>query len=166
MLPPSCSCGASGSRDRKSTRLNSCHVRISYAVFCLKKKSGRHRVRRRARRAPAGGASGPAPALLRQLGDLLLSSLAARLIRARPPGSRPVLAARPLAPAAPLPGDRSRHNVWAVDDRAQRRLGRVGELDPRAPRGPALRRGPLLFPLSEVAPPGVYTLSLHHALPI
>src|SRR5436305_13164029 len=28
----------SASRDRKSTRLNSSHVRISYAVFCLKKK--------------------------------------------------------------------------------------------------------------------------------
>src|SRR5690349_23972625 len=27
-----------GSRDRKSTRLNSSHVEISYAVFCLKKK--------------------------------------------------------------------------------------------------------------------------------
>src|SRR3989442_10734459 len=27
-----------GSQDRKSTRLNSSHVRISYAVFCLKKK--------------------------------------------------------------------------------------------------------------------------------
>src|SRR5690554_7306821 len=29
------------SADRKSTRLNSSHVRISYAVFCLKKKSER-----------------------------------------------------------------------------------------------------------------------------
>src|SRR3989442_11940131 len=29
---------ASVARDRKSTRLNSSHVRISYAVFCLKKK--------------------------------------------------------------------------------------------------------------------------------
>src|SRR3989442_7573985 len=28
--------------DRKSTRLNSSHVRISYAVFCLKKKNKRH----------------------------------------------------------------------------------------------------------------------------
>src|SRR5215813_7680572 len=28
-------------RDRKSTRLNSSHVRISYAVFCLKKKKKR-----------------------------------------------------------------------------------------------------------------------------
>src|SRR5690554_7572861 len=27
-----------GEQDRKSTRLNSSHVRISYAVFCLKKK--------------------------------------------------------------------------------------------------------------------------------
>src|SRR5690606_41826666 len=32
-LPP---CGA---EDRKSTRLNSSHVKISYAVFCLKKKN-------------------------------------------------------------------------------------------------------------------------------
>src|SRR6266496_4907180 len=30
--------GASTWRDRKSTRLNSSHVEISYAVFCLKKK--------------------------------------------------------------------------------------------------------------------------------
>src|SRR5690606_39325799 len=29
-------------RDRKSTRLNSSHVKISYAVFCLKKKKRRH----------------------------------------------------------------------------------------------------------------------------
>src|SRR6266699_5951886 len=28
--------------DRKSTRLNSSHVRISYAVFCLKKKTKPH----------------------------------------------------------------------------------------------------------------------------
>src|SRR5207253_7724051 len=28
----------SGRQDRKSTRLNSSHVAISYAVFCLKKK--------------------------------------------------------------------------------------------------------------------------------
>src|SRR5690606_39650658 len=29
---------ARGKEDRKSTRLNSSHVKISYAVFCLKKK--------------------------------------------------------------------------------------------------------------------------------
>src|SRR2546430_12171206 len=32
--------------DRKSTRLNSSHSQISYAVFCLKKKSQRHSVSR------------------------------------------------------------------------------------------------------------------------
>src|SRR5699024_11969985 len=31
--------GALASGDRKSTRLNSSHVSISYAVFCLKKKN-------------------------------------------------------------------------------------------------------------------------------
>src|SRR3712207_7717536 len=30
--------GAEDNRDRKSTRLNSSHANISYAVFCLKKK--------------------------------------------------------------------------------------------------------------------------------
>src|SRR5207302_6000226 len=29
-------------QDRKSTRLNSSHVKISYAVFCLKKKKKHH----------------------------------------------------------------------------------------------------------------------------
>src|SRR5439155_25143722 len=48
-------CGASHERagdqepltltaDRKSTRLNSSHVAISYAVFCLKKKSSEKRI--------------------------------------------------------------------------------------------------------------------------
>src|SRR3712207_8565014 len=30
-------------RDRKSTRLNSSHANISYAVFCLKKKKIKHK---------------------------------------------------------------------------------------------------------------------------
>src|SRR5215472_17810493 len=34
-------------RDRKSTRLNSSHLGISYAVFCLKKKKQRHRASHR-----------------------------------------------------------------------------------------------------------------------
>src|SRR5258705_8005703 len=33
-------------RDRKSTRLNSSHLGISYAVFCLKKKKKKDRVQR------------------------------------------------------------------------------------------------------------------------
>src|SRR5690349_23355359 len=35
-----------GARDRKSTRLNSSHVEISYAVFCLKKKKKKRSLRR------------------------------------------------------------------------------------------------------------------------
>src|SRR3989454_1628149 len=34
--------GRAENRDRKSTRLNSSHLVISYAVFCLKKKIVRH----------------------------------------------------------------------------------------------------------------------------
>src|SRR5437660_4772507 len=34
-----------GDPDRKSTRLNSSHVAISYAVFCLKKKKKQNRYR-------------------------------------------------------------------------------------------------------------------------
>src|SRR3989442_8245419 len=36
-------------QDRKSTRLNSSHVRISYAVFCLKKKKKKNDWRPRRR---------------------------------------------------------------------------------------------------------------------
>src|SRR3712207_7258394 len=34
--------GADDGADRKSTRLNSSHANISYAVFCLKKKTKQH----------------------------------------------------------------------------------------------------------------------------
>src|SRR5438067_9101744 len=36
--PPTRACRRPLAADRKSTRLNSSHVSISYAVFCLKKK--------------------------------------------------------------------------------------------------------------------------------
>src|SRR2546430_11162635 len=38
MVRPDWPASPSASRDRKSTRLNSSHSQISYAVFCLKKK--------------------------------------------------------------------------------------------------------------------------------
>src|SRR5262245_64471205 len=38
LAPPGFGIGNRGSADRKSTRLNSSHLGISYAVFCLKKK--------------------------------------------------------------------------------------------------------------------------------
>src|SRR5438874_3267794 len=43
-------------RDRKSTRLNSSHVEISYAVFCLKKKNADGVRDRGARRRYEAGA--------------------------------------------------------------------------------------------------------------
>src|SRR5699024_12537051 len=49
LLPPGCP----SYRDRKSTRLNSSHVSISYAVFCLKKQkvaAGGRRDRKSTRR--------------------------------------------------------------------------------------------------------------------
>src|SRR5260221_10303027 len=42
-------------RDRKSTRLNSSHTVISYAVFCLKKKKDLVRFRARRRQSRAEG---------------------------------------------------------------------------------------------------------------
>src|SRR5256885_6354663 len=42
----------SGNRDRKSTRLNSSHLVISYAVFCLKKKNTDLPAAHRPRRPP------------------------------------------------------------------------------------------------------------------
>src|SRR5438034_3074462 len=38
--------GEAARRDRKSTRLNSSHTVISYAVFCLKKKKKKERTKR------------------------------------------------------------------------------------------------------------------------
>src|SRR5258707_9704366 len=39
-------------KDRKSTRLNSSHANISYAVFCLKKKKMRRRTHTPPQRSP------------------------------------------------------------------------------------------------------------------
>src|SRR3712207_8975215 len=44
--------GSTGPRDRKSTRLNSSHANISYAVFCLKKMTKQHRYTAAAPHAP------------------------------------------------------------------------------------------------------------------
>src|SRR3712207_7581471 len=41
-LPPD---AGGGAEDRKSTRLNSSHANISYAVFCLKKKTTQYTLR-------------------------------------------------------------------------------------------------------------------------
>src|SRR2546428_5780364 len=48
-----------GNEDRKSTRLNSSHDQISYAVFCLKKKNTPQRPTGPS--CPASGTKGPSP---------------------------------------------------------------------------------------------------------
>src|SRR5690554_7470920 len=84
-------------QDRKSTRLNSSHVRISYAVFCLKKKTER----KQPRRHPA-----PSAALcLLHLPLTLCAHLPAQT-RARPPPTRILLRgnlARGVPPRATPP---------------------------------------------------------------
>src|SRR5437868_12657461 len=58
-------------RDRKSTRLNSSHVSISYAVFCLKKKKKLHESPV-ARRHPAGSRAPSLEACLKANSNRLL----------------------------------------------------------------------------------------------
>src|SRR5207249_6342554 len=57
---------ASEGLDRKSTRLNSSHVSISYAVFCLKKKTACRRYRYRNRTNGGTRAIYGSPSLLDQ----------------------------------------------------------------------------------------------------
>src|SRR5256885_13193669 len=59
--------------DRKSTRLNSSHLVISYAVFCLKKKISHHRPQPLA--AELHGSRDAAPAAVRELQVGLLAPL-------------------------------------------------------------------------------------------
>src|SRR5262245_64203688 len=47
--------------DRKSTRLNSIHLGISYAVFCLKKKKRRNNTVQNAKHEPKAGERTDAP---------------------------------------------------------------------------------------------------------
>src|SRR5436190_17499874 len=47
LLPHSACVARWSRRDRKSTRLNSSHTVISYAVFCLKKKKKTHQIQER-----------------------------------------------------------------------------------------------------------------------
>src|ERR1039458_1674265 len=87
--------------DRKSTRLNSSHLGISYAVFWLKKKKSRTRLLRRPihlppwppprRSPPTGAATVPSPQyLVTQVGRMLpFSELFFFLMERRPPGSTP-----------------------------------------------------------------------------
>src|SRR5690349_23003644 len=66
-------------RDRKSTRLNSSHVEISYAVFCLKKK------KKIVRKSYTSGAATCLPALI-SVSVLSKSNCSRRTSKTRPFG--------------------------------------------------------------------------------
>src|SRR2546430_7192157 len=81
-------------RDRKSTRLNSSHSQISYAVFCLKKKKeNSHTVRPRRTAAPtasypcSGSATTHPCARIRHDTSTALTRAPCRLYPVRPPRS-------------------------------------------------------------------------------
>src|SRR5205809_4472675 len=50
LLDTRASGGSCRTRDRKSTRLNSSHGYISYAVFCLKKKKNKNKTNKKAKK--------------------------------------------------------------------------------------------------------------------
>src|SRR5215208_7568735 len=120
-----------GGLDRKSTRLNSSHVAISYAVFCLKKKSGRRRtVRRRPgpRRDTDGGAD-------RRDDPVLADGHGDRRRRAR--------RRAPRRPAADAVGEARRHARPRRRARGSARArSRAGGARDMADPARAARRGP------------------------
>src|SRR5437868_10561789 len=80
--------------DRKSTRLNSSHVSISYAVFCLKKKNHRPGLFAWSRHVRPTPASFPLYPSLLSAGRppaVRPPSLSPRLSAPRPPGPQPLL---------------------------------------------------------------------------
>src|SRR2546427_3765936 len=68
----------SDTADRKSTRLNSSHSQISYAVFCLKKKKEHTRERPRTTRLPRDRRKEGKENLLRQCKSSLLNQQSTR----------------------------------------------------------------------------------------
>src|SRR3989442_4570816 len=60
--------------DRKSTRLNSSHVRISYAVFCLKKKTNDRESLPRCRKEAAAGNLGRLASVVRPHSSVVVLS--------------------------------------------------------------------------------------------
>src|SRR5256884_1388632 len=123
--------------DRKSTRLNSSHGYISYAVFCLKKKNVAHAPQlpperavggvgaRRVRNGAAGGTARSAPPTRRT------SCLEALRLR-RPAG--PAAAAGPAPPRAPPRASRPRTRSRTASGR-RGRAAAPGRETPGCPAG-------------------------------
>src|SRR5690348_179833 len=123
--------------DRKSTRLNSSHPSISYAVFCVKKKKEVRSGREEARRVPRGQD---------------------QVVRPSEPNCQGAI-------AAPFAFWRSREaaNLSVSSDPKRWPAGSGGMRRPLTPL--PSRPNPTFF-FSDAAPAEIYTLSLHDALPI
>src|SRR2546422_5458241 len=80
-------------RDRKSTRLNSSHGYISYAVFCLKKKKN-HKARPRSPRRGTAEVSGPVRPAYHEITDTLAPCQSRRTRLVNTPSKSTYCAAR------------------------------------------------------------------------
>src|SRR5689334_6223670 len=148
------------SRDRKSTRLNSSHSSISYAVFCLKKKKLVHHHQGEQRRR-AFGARLPRR---RRDRDRVRSGGVPPRVRV---ALRHATDRRRLALHRQLRGRTSQKQARGRARRPARALvGRwLARLEPAAP-APAGRARRSRFFFNDTATTEIYTLSLHDALPI
>src|SRR5689334_16034050 len=150
-------------KDRKSTRLNSSHSSISYAVFCLKKKTQ---------------FGHPADLLdTRQTSDQgvearHLVGLNVEYAEIRRPGRQPQ---PPIAARIALDlgdgGERDEPYAERAQHQGRRRPGTVQIGQPQPPGGPPGMREPPRqahqpFFFNNEPTPELYTLSLHDALPI
>src|SRR5690349_19216467 len=142
----------STTRDRKSTRLNSSHVEISYAVFCLKKKTHELQNRR-----AVDFADFPIPAARRA--RLLLHE--AEIL-----GAYPAYAIASDSPRLARMLDYS-HGISAVDFASADRVVDAAVLKSRSLFADVdVLFTPTIFFFNDTATTEIYTLSLHDALPI
>src|SRR5688572_6229745 len=135
--------------DRKSTRLNSSHSQISYAVFCLKKK------RKVAPALASGSTIVLKPAEFTPLTALLFSEVAREV--GLPPGVLNIVTGDGRTGAALV-------DHPDVDKIAFTGSTDVGRVIRKATAGSGKKLS--LFFFKDTATTEIYTLSLHDALPI
>src|SRR5690554_1903993 len=148
-------------QDRKSTRLNSSHVRISYAVFCLKKKRAVSTRRVCGRPRGAGGPRHRPHAGLPRPHRELRQARVGRDDRGGGVAALRGLLSEVLAAA----GVRRRDAAAGDHDRRSRVRGREGG-EVVYQHEDLSGRLPTLFFFNDAPPTEIYTLSLHDALPI